>query len=78
MKHIINNFKPTGGSHCITNSLQQIFCFNGYPITEEMLFGIGRGLGFGKNVACHLFYLFYPNLPSVATPKIFFIISYNG
>lgn len=35
-----------GGSHCITNSLKQIFYFNNYPITEEMLFGIGCGLSF--------------------------------
>ena len=35
-----------GGSHCITNSLKQIFCFNDYPISEEMLFGIGRALSF--------------------------------
>ena len=46
MKHIISNFKPIGGSHCITNSLKQIFYFNNYPITEEMLFGIGYGLSF--------------------------------
>ena len=46
MPHIINNFIPLGGQHCITNSLKQIFAFNGYPISEEMLFGIGQGLAF--------------------------------
>lgn len=43
---IVNNFKPQGGYHCITNSLKQIFSFNDYPLSEEMLFGIGSGLGF--------------------------------
>jgi hypothetical protein len=43
---IINNFKPLGGHHCITNSLKQIFLFNNYSISEEMLFGLGSGLGF--------------------------------
>jgi len=43
---IITNFKPEGGHHCITNSLKQIFIYNDYPISEQMLFGIGSGLGF--------------------------------
>jgi len=43
---IIENFLPKGGNHCITNSLKQIFEFYEYPISEEMLFGLGSGLGF--------------------------------
>ena len=43
---IIENFKPQGGHHCITNSLKQIFGFYNYPISEAMLFGLGAGLGF--------------------------------
>lgn len=35
-----------GGSHCITNSLKQMFSFYEYQISEEMLFGLGSGLGF--------------------------------
>jgi len=46
MKHIINDFKPQGGHHCITNSLKQIFEFQDISISEEMLFGLGGGLGF--------------------------------
>ena len=42
----IENFKPTEGNHCVTNSLKQIFEYNNYSISEEMLFGIGAGLGF--------------------------------
>lgn len=43
---IIKSFKPFGGHHCITNSLRQIFEYNKFQISEQMLFGIGSGLGF--------------------------------
>ncbi len=46
MQKIIKSFTPQGGKHCITNSLKQIFDFYGYPMSEEMLFGIGEGLDF--------------------------------
>ena len=46
MKKIIENFIPEGGHHCITNSLKQLFKFEDFPISEEMLFGLGGGLGF--------------------------------
>lgn len=46
MKSIISQFKPLGGKHCITNSLKQVFKYYDKPISEEMLFGIGSGLGF--------------------------------
>ncbi len=46
MQQVIKNFTPQGGKHCITNSLKQIFAFYGYPLTEEMLFGVGEGLDF--------------------------------
>lgn len=45
-QHTIKIFKPTGGKHCITHSLKQIFDYHGYPISEEMLFGLGAGLNF--------------------------------
>lgn len=44
--HKINKFIPMSGHHCITNSLRQIFYFCDYPISEAMLFGIGRGINF--------------------------------
>jgi len=44
MKKIIDGFKPQAGKHCITNSLKQIFAFNGFAISEAMLFGLGSGL----------------------------------
>lgn len=46
MKKIIKGFQPLGGKHCITNSLKQIFSFYGYPLSEQMLFGLGEGLDF--------------------------------
>ena len=43
---IIEGFEPQGGKHCITNSLKQIFNYYNYPLSEEMLFGLGEGLDF--------------------------------
>jgi hypothetical protein len=34
------------GYHCQTNSLAKIFGFYGHPISEDMLLGLGAGLGF--------------------------------
>lgn len=45
-KHVVNNFTTSGGYHCITNSLKQIFNYYNHPMTEEMLFGIASGLSF--------------------------------
>lgn len=46
MESIVKNFKPQGGRHCITNSLKQIFTYYGYPMSEEMMFGLASGLSF--------------------------------
>lgn len=46
MKSVINDFTPSGGKHCITNALKQVFQYYNKPLSEEMLFGIGSGLGF--------------------------------
>ncbi|HEY9245571.1 MAG TPA: BtrH N-terminal domain-containing protein [Candidatus Methanoperedens sp.] len=34
------------GYHCQTNSLAKIFHYYGHPISEEMLLGLGAGMGF--------------------------------
>jgi hypothetical protein len=34
------------GCHCQTNSLAKIYHFYDHPLSEEMLFGLGSGLGF--------------------------------
>ncbi|GMS49772.1 BtrH N-terminal domain-containing protein [Enterococcus gallinarum] len=46
MKHIITDFTPTGGHHCITHALKQLFTYHNCPLSEEMLFGLGEGLDF--------------------------------
>lgn len=46
MKKILKNFTPLGGKHCITNALKQVFYYQGHPLTEEMIFGLGSGLAF--------------------------------
>lgn len=46
MKHVIESFTPTGGMHCITHSLKQVFAFEGYPLSEAMLFGLSSSLAF--------------------------------
>ncbi len=40
------NFKALDGYHCQTNSFAKIFHFYNFPLSEEMLLGIGSGLGF--------------------------------
>jgi hypothetical protein len=32
--------------HCVTGSLRHIYVYNGYPVSEEMLLGLGAGVGF--------------------------------
>lgn len=46
MKRMVEGFVPQGGKHCITNSLKQIFAYYGYPMSEELLFGLASGLSF--------------------------------
>lgn len=46
MRKIIDHFKTSGGKHCITTALKQVFEYYNYPLTEEMIFGIGSGLSF--------------------------------
>lgn len=46
MSNIIEGFKPNGGQHCVTTALKQVFNYYKHDISEEMLFGLGAGLGF--------------------------------
>lgn len=32
--------------HCVTGSLKHIYDYHGFPISEDLLLGLGRGLGF--------------------------------
>ena len=46
MISLVDGFNPSGGKHCITTALKQVFEFFKYPLTEEMIFGVGSGLSF--------------------------------
>ena len=39
-------FKHFTTHHCVTGSLRHVYAFNDYPISEEMLLGLGSGVGF--------------------------------
>jgi hypothetical protein len=39
-------FAALDGCHCITSSLARIFHWSGHPLSEEMLLGVGVGMGF--------------------------------
>ena len=41
-----DNFRVLDGYHCQTNSFAKIFSFYNSPLSEEMLLGIGAGMGF--------------------------------
>ncbi len=42
----IGNFRPVGGKHCWTTALKNVLEYHGLHISEEMLFGLGGGIGF--------------------------------
>src|SRR5512134_1040502 len=42
----IRGFKALDGCHCVTSSFRKVCAFNGYDVSEEMLLGLGAGLGF--------------------------------
>ncbi len=44
--HPIPGFRPLTTHHCITGSLRHIYEFHNHPLSEDMLLGVGAGLGF--------------------------------
>ena len=44
--HPFPGFTALDGCHCITSSLARIFHWSGHPLSEEMLLGLGAGMGF--------------------------------
>jgi hypothetical protein len=46
MMQPLPGFKHFTSHHCVTGSLRHIYEFYGYPISEEMLLGLGEGVGF--------------------------------
>ena len=55
MPHLIKDFHPAGGKHCVSNALKQVFHYYGHELSEEMIFGLASGLNF--------FYFVFKNLP---------------
>ena len=43
---VIEGFKPFVGMHCETTALKRVFDYHGLSLSEEMLFGLGGGIGF--------------------------------
>ncbi len=43
---VVDDFNLFGGLHCETSAVQKVYRHHGLPITEEMLFGLGGGIGF--------------------------------
>jgi hypothetical protein len=45
-RYIITDFDLFGGLHCETSAVRKILQYNDLSISEEMLFGLGGGIGF--------------------------------
>lgn len=45
-KLIVKEFKQFGGKHCQTSALKNILAYHGLHLSEEMLLGLGGGIGF--------------------------------
>jgi hypothetical protein len=45
-KLLVKDFNQFGGKHCWTTALKNVFDYHGLHRSEEMLFGLGGGLGF--------------------------------
>ena len=45
-KLMIAGFNQFGGKHCWTTALKSLFDHHGLHLSEEMLFGLGGGIGF--------------------------------
>jgi hypothetical protein len=42
----LEGFKPLTTHHCITGSMRHVYVYNNHPISENMLLGVGAGVGF--------------------------------
>lgn len=45
-RYRINNFDLFGGLHCETSAIRKVLLYHELPISEEMLLGLGGGIGF--------------------------------
>jgi hypothetical protein len=43
---LLAGFKSLTTHHCVTGSMRHVYVYNNHPISEEMLLGLGGGVGF--------------------------------
>jgi hypothetical protein len=43
---LLKDFVCAGGKHCQTTAMKGLLDYSGYPLSEEMLLGLGGGIGF--------------------------------
>lgn len=42
----LKGFRPLNTHHCVTGSMRHVYEFHEYPISEDLLLGLGAGVGF--------------------------------
>ena len=47
MKKMVPDFVHKEGKHCESSALRDLFEFYGFPMTENMVFGLNASFGFG-------------------------------
>ncbi|NMB87221.1 MAG: lantibiotic ABC transporter, partial [Chloroflexi bacterium] len=40
------DFEALKTHHCVTGSLRHVYVYHGCPVSEELLLGLGAGVGF--------------------------------
>jgi hypothetical protein len=48
---VLKGFESLETHHCVTGSMRHIYVYHNHPISEEMLLGLGEGVGF---IFCHM------------------------
>jgi hypothetical protein len=43
---MVGGFEPFAGKHCETSALKRVLDYHGLPLYEEMLLGLGGGIGY--------------------------------
>jgi hypothetical protein len=47
---VVKGFQKFAGEHCATNALRQVFASQGIKLSEEMILGLGEGIGFTQQI----------------------------
>lgn len=46
MPDVLERFRTFKTDHCVTGSMRHVYEFHGYPVSEDLLLGLGAGVGF--------------------------------